>query len=90
MALIFASGLSLTISRRSNSTAHILQPAKELVLWKMVGKWQTSYLHLPWVARFDCLETAKLVFKGWTVPHYAEGMEHLWDAVVFDQVTRDA
>jgi hypothetical protein len=59
-------------------------------MWKMVEEWRTSYLHFPWMSRFDGFETAKLVFEGWTVPHYAEGVEHLWDAIVFSYVSSDA
>jgi hypothetical protein len=34
---------------------------------------------------FDDVETSKLVFERWAVPHYAEGVEHLRDAVVFGE-----
>jgi hypothetical protein len=42
----------------------------------------TSYLHFPGMARLDHLETSDLVFQGWAVPNYAEGVEHLWYAIV--------
>jgi hypothetical protein len=36
---------------------------------------------------FNDIETSELVFERWTIPHYAKGVEHLRDAVVFPYVS---
>jgi hypothetical protein len=56
----------------------------------MVDELRTPDLHLPWMPRFDGFKAAKLIFERGTVPHYAKGVEHLRDAVVFGRVSSDA
>jgi hypothetical protein len=42
----------------------------------------TTYLHLPRMSRLDELEAAQRGFERRAVPEYAEGVQHLGDAVV--------